>query len=66
MGLQDVRAGNAINACKTCRHVATMHLPTLLTTRKAPLQCQVTRQHGAMLQTKREVAGRQDMHAPRR
>jgi hypothetical protein len=26
MGLQDVRAGSAANACKACRHVATMRL----------------------------------------
>jgi hypothetical protein len=34
--------------------------PTLLTTRKTPLQCKTTRLDGVMLLAVRNVAGRQD------
>jgi hypothetical protein len=45
MGLQDVRAGSAVNACKACGHIAIVRL-----------QCQVTRQHGTTLLTECSVA----------
>jgi hypothetical protein len=64
MGLQDMRTGSAINACKTCGQ-----------TTKVQLQCsanimdhspdtttvpRVTRQHVTTLQTECGIAGRQD------
>jgi hypothetical protein len=40
MGLQDMRASTAVNACKTCCYSAAS---ALLTTRLSLLQCRVTR-----------------------
>jgi hypothetical protein len=60
MGLQDMRAGGTFNAHMTCGQAATVRLQcntALLTTRKAPLQCQVTRHHDATLQTECDLAG---------
>jgi hypothetical protein len=54
MGLQDVWTCCTIKACKTCSYSSAL---TLLTTRKAPLQCQATRQYNIMHQTECDLAG---------
>jgi hypothetical protein len=50
MGLQDVRVGSAVNACKSCGHVAIVRL-----------QYQVTRQHDTTLLTECSVAADKTM-----
>jgi hypothetical protein len=60
MGMQNVWAGCVFNAPQdvwTCGYSAAA---ALLTTRNAPLQCQATQQHGVILRTECDVAGRQD------
>jgi hypothetical protein len=59
MPLQGVQTGGVIMVCKTCgqaacktyEQTATVLHMTLLTTHKTSLQCMVTRQDGATLQT---------------
>jgi hypothetical protein len=70
MHLQDVQTGSVVNTCKACRHASTVWLqygysatPVLWTTRLAPLQCQVTRQHDAILLTECSMAGDKTRHA---
>jgi hypothetical protein len=78
-GLQDVRASTAASAYKTCGY-APLPVPArradrwlqcsysamlaLLTTRLAPLQCRVTRRHGATLLTKGSMIGGQGKACP--
>jgi hypothetical protein len=64
MRLQDVHTESVVNTCKACGHASTVRLqygysvtPSLWTTRLAPLQCQVTRQHNATLLIECSVAG---------
>jgi hypothetical protein len=64
MPMQDMQTGSVVNTCKACGQASTVRLqygysvmPSLWTTRLAPLQCQVTRQHDATLLTECSVAG---------
>jgi hypothetical protein len=54
MGLQDVQVGGVFNAYKMCRQAAIVRLQCStdpVDHSQGTLQCQVTRQHVAMLQT---------------
>jgi hypothetical protein len=60
MRLQDVQLDSVVNNCKACRHASTVRLQydiSTMTTRLAPLQCQMPRQHDATLLTKYNVVG---------
>jgi hypothetical protein len=64
MRLQDVQANSVVNIYKACRHASIVRLQydysatlVLWTTRLAPLQCQVTRQHDITLLIECIVAG---------
>jgi hypothetical protein len=66
MRLQDVQTDNVVNTCKVCRQASTVRLQynaSTMTTRMAPLQCQMTRQHDATLLTECSVAGDKTRHA---
>jgi hypothetical protein len=64
MRLQDVQAGSVVNTYMVRGQTSTVWLqycysalPALWTTHRAPLQCQVTRQHDATLLTECSVTG---------